>query len=139
MTTVDHPVSPTTTMDEGVVVSALRGPIVDAGKPAFGERVGVVDVAFGRRHTATREATGRVPGLEESPLRRAEPATRDPGVDHVPVVIDDGESPLPVGVALGHATGDVGGDRADARDLAGKVVETGESGKVDAELDRAAT
>ncbi|WP_203915559.1 hypothetical protein, partial [Rhizocola hellebori] len=56
----------------------------------------------------------------------------------VAVWVDDGETPLGVGVGCGALAGDVGGDRPEAVEGAGVFIEPGQGFQADEQLDHAA-
>ena len=125
---------PSSLVLEPVVVTAEGSEVVDGGGPLVGVSDAVVDVAVDRRHAAAGEDADRVGGDDVAPLGRSGASSGDVGEDRV-TKVGDGRGPCGVEVGVGHRAGEVGCDRTVSGEVAGMVVEFGEGGELDGQVD----
>ena len=97
----------------------------------------MVEVADGGGLQAAGGDAGFVAGSDERGFACRGSAFGDAVVAQVAVVVDDAVPPLRVGLFQGNLTGDVGEDGSVAGDDGGVVVEVGQSGQSDLNVDHA--
>ena len=96
----------------------------------------MVEVALPRRHPTTRVDARAIVGFDRTSLPGGGAATGDPvGDDLFGLGVGDRVPPLGFGLALGDLSCDVGDYGAVAGKLAGVLVELGEGGEVDVDVD----
>ncbi len=100
----------------------------------------VVEVAVGGGHATAGEHTVGVVGLDFSALAGGGASSGDAVVDDLAGVgVGDGVAPFGSGLLLGDLAGDVGDDGPVAGEFSGVVVELGEGGEVDVDVDYSGT
>jgi hypothetical protein len=121
-----------------MVVSAEWCEFVGPGVAGLGIWFAVVEVTFDCGHPASGGDTGPVSGMDVAFLRGVGASSGGSVVyDHSGVGVGDGVPPFGLLLVLGDLAGDVGDDRSVSGEFSGVVVEFGEGGEINMDVDSA--